>query len=60
MSRKIIELKKGDTIIFQKKDDEISYLGRVIEIPEDHTNAIVESENTTTKIDNSYNIFKVY
>ncbi|MGW7932799.1 hypothetical protein ACWEWU_14600 [Staphylococcus xylosus] len=60
MSRKIIELKKGDTIIFQKKDDEISYLGRVIEISEDHTNAIVESENTTTKIDNSYNIFKVY
>ncbi|MGW7889963.1 hypothetical protein [Staphylococcus xylosus] len=45
MSRKIKELKKGDTIIFQKQACDASYLGVVIEISEDRTKAVVEIEN---------------
>lgn len=60
MSRKIKDLKKGDAILFQKQGCEISNLGRVVEISENQTKAVVESRESKTEIDNSYKIFKVY
>ncbi|MGW7932304.1 hypothetical protein ACWEWU_11655 [Staphylococcus xylosus] len=60
MSRKIKDLKKGDAILFQKQDDEISYFGRVIDILNNQTKAFVKTETSLMTIDNSHKIFKVY
>ncbi|RIM86004.1 hypothetical protein BU107_10625 [Staphylococcus xylosus] len=60
MSRKIKDLKKGDAILFQKQDDEISYFGRVIDIFNAQTIGVVKTETSLMTIDNSYKIFKVY